>query len=150
MVNSSEPPCQGESSRDERDRTREAEPSQAGKRVPEFVATPAPPYVAVIITTVHTGDDLPGYRAMSEEMYALVANQPGYLGEEAAHDWVSLSVPYWRDQASAEGWKRGAAHRAAQRRARERWYSDYRVRVATVERDYTMHRQSPDGRPGSS
>jgi heme-degrading monooxygenase HmoA len=26
----------------------------------------------------------------------------------------------------------------AQRRGRELWYGDYRVRVATVERDYSM------------
>ncbi len=45
--------------------------------------TPDPPYVAVIITSVLTGDDMPGFQAMTKEMYAQVATQPGYLGEEA-------------------------------------------------------------------
>jgi heme-degrading monooxygenase HmoA len=47
-------------------------------------------------------------------------------------------VSYWKDHESAQAWKQVAAHLVAQQRGREVWYADYRVRVATVERDYSL------------
>ncbi|WP_017936356.1 hypothetical protein [Nocardioides sp. Iso805N] len=41
-----------------------------------------------------------------------------------------------RTEADAAAWKQVAAHLVAQRRGQEAWYADYRVRVATVIRDY--------------
>lgn len=42
-----------------------------------------------------------------------------------------------QDQEAARGRKQVAAYLVAQRRGREVWYEDYRVRVATVEREYS-------------
>ncbi|SDT57525.1 antibiotic biosynthesis monooxygenase family protein [Actinoplanes derwentensis] len=97
--------------------------------------TPEPPYVAVIFTSVRTDGDQ-GYAAMATRMDELARDQPGYLGIEAARDDVGVTVSYWADQESARAWKQVAAHLVAQQRGREVWYRDYRVRVATVERDY--------------
>lgn len=97
--------------------------------------TPAPPYTAVIFTSLRNdGDD--GYAAMSERMVALAAEQPGFLGVESARDGVGITVSYWADDAAAAAWKQVSEHLAAQRLGRERWYEHYRVRVATVTRDY--------------
>jgi heme-degrading monooxygenase HmoA len=101
--------------------------------------TPEPPYVAVVFTSLRTsadggGDD--GYAAMSARMEELAAKQPGYLGIEAARDGLGITVSYWTDEKSARDWKGVAAHVVAQQRGRDAWYSDYRVRVATVTRDY--------------
>lgn len=101
--------------------------------------TPEPPYVAVVFTSLRTaadggGDD--GYAVMSARMEELAAKQPGYLGIEAARDGLGITVSYWADEESARAWKDVAAHVAAQQRGRDTWYSDYRVRVATVTRDY--------------
>ena len=102
---------------------------------PTIAATPPPPYVAVIFTSVRTdGDD--GYAAMAATMERLAREQPGYLGIEAAREGVGITVSYWRDEASAKAWKEVGAHLVAQRRGREAWYRDYRVRVALVTRDY--------------
>lgn len=102
---------------------------------PRIADTPEPPYVAVIFTSIRTeGDD--GYGATADEMGGLVAQQPGYLGFESARDGIGITVSYWRDEESARAWKRQAAHLVAQKRGRESWYRDYRVRVATVTRDY--------------
>ncbi|UPK75008.1 antibiotic biosynthesis monooxygenase [Nocardioidaceae bacterium SCSIO 66511] len=98
-------------------------------------ATPTPPYTAVIFTSTRTDGDN-GYAAMSARMNELAAQQPGYLGVEAAREDVGITVSYWRDEDSARNWKAVAAHLVAQRRGREVWYRDYRVRVATVHRDY--------------
>ena len=102
---------------------------------PTIAATPPPPYVAVIFTSVRTdGDD--GYAAMAATMERLAREQPGYLGIEAAREGVGITVSYWRDEASARAWKQVGAHLVAQQRGREVWYRDYRVRVARVTRDY--------------
>ena len=102
---------------------------------PTIAATPPPPYVAVIFTSLRTdGDD--GYAAMAATMEQLAREQPGYLGIEAAREGVGITVSYWRDEASAQAWKQVGAHLVAQRRGREAWYRDYRVRIAHVTRDY--------------
>ena len=101
-----------------------------------FAQTPEPPYVAVIFTSVRTdGDD--GYADMAAAMDRLAREQPGFLGIESAREQVGITVSYWRDESAAQAWKAVAAHLVAQRRGRERWYADYRVRIATVTRDYT-------------
>lgn len=105
---------------------------------PPFAATPEPPYVAVIFTSTRTPVDDEGYASMSEAMNRLAAQQPGYLGIESAREDIGITVSYWRDEDSARAWKQVAAHLGAQRRGRERWYADYRVRIATITRDYTL------------
>lgn len=99
--------------------------------------TPAPPYVAVIFTSQRTEGDQ-GYAAMAEEMDRLAREQPGYLGIESARgaDGAGITVSYWKDEASARAWKQVARHLEAQRAGRERWYREYRVRIAKVEREY--------------
>jgi heme-degrading monooxygenase HmoA len=107
-----------------------------------LATTPEPPYIAVIFSSVRNeGDD--GYTAMSAAMEQLAARQPGYLGIESARDELGITVSYWATEADATAWKRVAAHEVAQRRGREEWYRDYRVRVATVTRSYSH----PDPRP---
>jgi heme-degrading monooxygenase HmoA len=97
--------------------------------------TPRPPYVAVIFTSLRTeGDD--GYAAAAARMADLAAQQPGYLGHESARDGLGITVSYWQTQDDARAWKQVAEHLVAQRLGRERWYADYRVRVATVQREY--------------
>jgi heme-degrading monooxygenase HmoA len=49
-----------------------------------------------------------------------------------------LSLSWWRDEAAVAEWRRFEQHRAAQRAGRERVFSDYRLRVAQVLRDYGM------------
>jgi len=117
-----------------------APPPGRRERTPpgEFAATPEPPYVAVIFTSTRTRDDADGYQRMAQAMEELAAQQPGYLGIEAAREQLGITVSYWADEASARAWKQVAAHQAAQRRGRERWYADYRVRIATITREYSL------------
>lgn len=102
---------------------------------PVIAETPAPPYVAVIFTSLRADGDQ-GYAAMAAAMERLACEQPGYLGIEAAREGLGITVSYWRDEASAKAWKEVGAHLVAQRRGRETWYRDYRVRIAHVSRDY--------------
>lgn len=103
--------------------------------------TPAPPYVAVIFSSVRTDGDH-GYGAMADEMERLAARQPGYLGLDSARspDGVGITVSYWRSADDARAWKGVAEHLGAQRLGREQWYRAYRVRVAEVTREYGCER----------
>jgi heme-degrading monooxygenase HmoA len=49
-----------------------------------------------------------------------------------------LSLSFWRDEEAVASWRRTDAHRIAQGQGRAGIFSDYRLRVATVERDYGM------------
>ena len=102
------------------------------------MATPRPPYTAVIFTSVRTDAETQQYAATSDRMEELAAQQPGYLGIESARDsgGQGITVSYWATEADAIAWKRVAEHQDAQRRGREAWYAAYTVRIATVHRDY--------------
>jgi heme-degrading monooxygenase HmoA len=97
--------------------------------------TPAPPYTAVIFTNLQT-DDTDGYGATAQRMEELAEQQPGYLGFESARSGLGIAVSYWATDEDARAWKQVAEHAEAQRLGRDRWYADYRVRVARVEREY--------------
>lgn len=104
----------------------------------KFSRTLEPPYCAVIFTSQRTSDAA-GYDQMAVAMEELAAEQPGYLGHESARsaDGFGITVSYWRDEESVKRWKDVPQHRGAQRQGRERWYSNYDVRVARVERAYS-------------
>ncbi|RLA33851.1 MAG: antibiotic biosynthesis monooxygenase [Gammaproteobacteria bacterium] len=97
--------------------------------------TPAPPYVAVIFTTEQTAD-LDGYAAMAERMLELARQQPGFLGVESAREaGLGITVSYWRDLDAVHAWGAHPEHLEAQRLGRERWYSNWRLRVVEVTKE---------------
>ena len=49
-----------------------------------------------------------------------------------------VSISFWRDEESIAQWRRLEIHRSAQRKGRAGIFADYRLRVATVVRDYGM------------
>lgn len=103
-----------------------------------LASTPKPPYTAVIFTSARTEDDANGYAEMAKRIDLLAADQPGYLGIEQAREeaGIGITVSYWRSAQDARAWKAVAEHQLAQKLGRAQWYSSYRVRIATVERDY--------------
>lgn len=50
-----------------------------------------------------------------------------------------LSLSFWRDEDAVTQWRQLERHRTAQTQGREIVFDDYRLRVATVMRDYGMH-----------
>ena len=49
-----------------------------------------------------------------------------------------LSLSFWRDEEAVQRWRNLGSHRAAQARGRAQVFADYRLRVASVIRDYGM------------
>ncbi len=101
----------------------------------KLAATPAPPYYAVIFTSLRTANG-DGYGLTAERMMELAAEQPGYLGVDAAREpeGVGITVSYWRDLDSIASWRKHAEHTAARNAGRNRWYRCFSLRVARVER----------------
>ncbi len=97
--------------------------------------TPAPPYYAVIFTSIRTEGDN-GYGETAAKMEELAKQQPGYLGIESARNELGITISYWKDLESIKAWKRQTDHVIAQRMGREKWYSSYKTRICLVERDY--------------
>jgi len=53
-----------------------------------------------------------------------------------------LSVSFWRDEDAITNWRNLEKHRAAQRAGRKGILADYRLRVASVIRDYGMQERA--------
>jgi heme-degrading monooxygenase HmoA len=112
------------------------------RRVPTMpVDPPQPPYYAVIFTSFRT-EVADGYAEAAERMFALAAEQPGFLGVDSAHSpgGPGITVSYWRDEDSIAAWRAHAAHTETRGRGRREWYREFQVHVARVERAYRFAR----------
>ena len=50
-----------------------------------------------------------------------------------------VSISFWRDEQAVHAWRNVEGHRTAQARGRGSVFADYRLRVASVIRDYSMN-----------
>jgi heme-degrading monooxygenase HmoA len=69
--------------------------------------------------------------------------------ESLAEPGKLLSLSFWRDEAAVAAWRNTPAHRATQTAGRQGVFSDYRLRIAHVVRDYSMTERDeapPDSR----
>jgi len=69
--------------------------------------------------------------------------------ESLARPGRFLSLSFWRDEAAVRSWRCHGLHRGAQREGRSEVLAGYRLRVATVMRDYGMNEREeapPDSR----
>lgn len=58
--------------------------------------------------------------------------------ESLARPGRYLSLSFWRDEAAVGAWRCQAHHRTAQQAGRSTVFAGYRLRVATVLRDYGL------------
>ena len=99
------------------------------------------PYYAVIFTNTRTAGDN-GYSEMAEQMEELARKQPGFLGFESARSSLGISISYWKSLEAIASWKAHMEHQMAQQKGIEEWYSWYKVRICTVDREYEFIKQS--------
>jgi len=98
--------------------------------------TPAPPYYAVIFTSLLKSDD--GYNEMAEKMEQLANQQEGYLGVESVRNGLGITISYWESLEAIKKWKLNVEHIEAQNMGKTNWYKNFQVRIAKVERDYSF------------
>lgn len=97
--------------------------------------TPEPPYYVVVFTIV-LSTDLEGYEEMGGQMVDLAHQQPGFLGMEYGGGETELTISYWDSLESISNWRHVAAHVIARDLGRKKWFQEFKVRIAKVERDY--------------
>ncbi|WP_374356248.1 antibiotic biosynthesis monooxygenase [Chitinimonas sp.] len=98
--------------------------------------------IAVIFEVWPAPGQQPAYLALAAELKAELAQIDGFVSierfESLSEPGKLLSLSFWRDEASVAAWRRLESHRAAQTAGRAGVFSDYRLRVASVMRDYGM------------
>ena len=99
--------------------------------------------IAVIFEFWPANEHKAEYFDLAAELRPMLDGIDGFVSIErfesvtAPGKFVSLS--FWRDEAAVAAWRRVAEHRVAQARGRGHVFTDYRLRVAAVDRDYGMH-----------
>lgn len=93
------------------------------------------------------------YLDIAAELRPLLDGIDGFISIERYASLVEpgkiLSLSFWRDEEAVAAWRQVEAHRVAQTRGRAGIFSDYRLRIAGVVRDYGMHSRDeapPDSR----
>lgn len=97
------------------------------------------PYVAVIFTSTRTLEHGEEYSQWAARMNELVETQPSFISMVSVRDpetRVGITVSYFKDEESVKKWKAVHEHQEAQKLGKEKFYSEYSVRVATVYREY--------------
>lgn len=97
------------------------------------------PYYAVIFTSTRTELD-ENYAEMATKMETLAKQQPGFLGVESARNEIGITVSYWESLEAIANWKQNLDHLDAQFLGRQKWYENYTVRIAKVEKEYRFER----------
>ncbi len=98
--------------------------------------------IAVIFEVIPHGDKKDAYLEVAAKMRAEIEKIDGFISVERFQSLTNpeklLSLSYWRDEEALNNWRALGAHRKAQTMGREIMFSDYRLRVASVMRDYGM------------
>jgi len=97
--------------------------------------TPKPPYYAVIFTSMKNGYSKE-YDETSDRMVQLAKNQKGFLGIESARNDIGITVSYWDSLENIKKWKNNFEHKIARQKGKDDWYSEFKVRICLIERDY--------------
>jgi heme-degrading monooxygenase HmoA len=98
--------------------------------------------IAVIFEFTPAEGRFPEYLQLVEGLKADLAKADGFLSLERFESITArgkfVSLQFWRDEASVHKWRNLQKHRAAQKAGREKIFASYRLRIASVLRDYTM------------
>ncbi|MCE9673202.1 antibiotic biosynthesis monooxygenase [Myxococcus stipitatus] len=98
--------------------------------------------IAVIFEVQLRDEGRQEYLDLAAGLRPLLAQVDGFISIERFQSLSDpgrlLSLSFWRDEAAVESWRRVEAHRTAQARGRGGVFDDYRLRVASVLRDYGM------------
>ncbi|MBB6261387.1 heme-degrading monooxygenase HmoA [Paenochrobactrum gallinarii] len=106
--------------------------------------------IAVIFEAETTPDTQGEYLDLAAQLRPLLNDIEGFISIER---FQSLTVPnkvlslsFWRDEDAVQRWRNLTMHRNVQAAGRDHVFSNYRLRVASVLRDYGMseRQQAPD------
>ena len=86
------------------------------------------------------------YFDLAAQLRSELAKIDGFISverfESITEKGKMLSLSTWRDEAAVRAWRNVASHRAAQAKGRASVFAKYRLRVASVLRDYGMDQRA--------
>lgn len=100
-----------------------------------------------MIVTVFRSRLMPGVRedyvALVDRMVELAATMPGYISHKGffAEDGERVTIVEFEHEEGMRAWRMNPEHRAAQKKAREIYYSEYSVQVCSVVRESKFKRE---------
>ena len=103
-----------------------------------------------MIAVIFEAEAAPGrrdaYLDAAARLRPLLAQVDGFISIERFESLTQpgkiLSLSFWRDEAAVERWRNLEQHRQVQAAGRAGIFSDYRLRVAQVLRDYGMNERA--------
>ena len=119
-----------------------------------FHPTIQPPYYVCVFSSQHSSSNknLEGYAELAHHIDQLAMKQQGYLGIDSARNesGFGITVSYWKSDEDMKEWKKQANHLGAQRLGHERFYADFHIHIAKVEREYGMSSNGNDATNGDT
>jgi heme-degrading monooxygenase HmoA len=98
--------------------------------------------IAVIFEFTPAEGRFPDYMALVETLRQDLAKAEGFISlerfESITHQGKFVSLQFWRDEDCVRRWRNLQKHREAQKKGRGGIFKSYRLRIASVLRDYTM------------
>lgn len=98
--------------------------------------------IAVIFEVWPKAERKQDYLNIAAELKPLLDKIDGFISIERFESLYEpgkiLSLSFFRDDAAVQAWRKMNEHRAAQTKGRNEIFSNYRLRVAGVIRDYGM------------
>ena len=99
--------------------------------------------IAVIFEVEPNAGKTDDYMDIASQLLPIVEGIDGFISierfESLSQPGKILSLSFWRDEEAVKEWRNIAEHRQAQRDGRNGIFSDYRLRIASVIRNYSMH-----------
>ncbi len=99
--------------------------------------------IAVIFEVIPAEGRKPEYLDIAAAMRPMVEEVEGFISVERFQSLTNpdklLSLSFFEDEAAVMRWRKLAAHRGAQAKGRAGLFTDYRLRVAHVLRDYGLN-----------
>lgn len=98
--------------------------------------------IAVIFEVVPAPGRKREYLDIAASLRPVLEKMDGFISierfESLTNQGKILSLSIWRDEEAVKRWREFEGHRLAQAKGRAGIFSDYRLRVASVIRDYGM------------
>jgi heme-degrading monooxygenase HmoA len=98
--------------------------------------------IAVIFEVIPKTEHFQSYLNIAAQLRPELEKIDGFISVERFESLTNkgkiLSLSLWRDEDAVKRWRNQVLHRKAQIRGRREVFADYRLRVASVLRDYSM------------
>jgi len=106
--------------------------------------------IAVLFEVEMSPESKPQYLDIAASLLPQLQQIDGFISIERFQSLVNenklLSLSFFRDEEAIKEWRNLQSHRSAQAKGRSDIFSDYRIRIAHVLRDYGLNEreQAPD------